>query len=74
MKSLKERREALGLMQRELAMLIDVADKTVSRYENGKLALPDYAELIIALLELSPANLAFALKRRGLPVRDRREA
>jgi hypothetical protein len=32
-------------------------------------ALLDYAELLSALFELSPANLAFALQRRGLPAR-----
>lgn len=48
---LKRRREAMGLTQEQLARALDVTMMTVSRWERGVYAIPQYIELAVEALE-----------------------
>ncbi|HEV2860966.1 MAG TPA: helix-turn-helix domain-containing protein [Pyrinomonadaceae bacterium] len=48
---LKRRRKALGLSQEQLAVLLDVDEMTVSRWERGVHPIPKYIELAVEALE-----------------------
>ena len=48
---LKERRNALGMTQAELAKILDVKPNTVARWENGVLAVPQTVALAIETVE-----------------------
>jgi transcriptional regulator with XRE-family HTH domain len=48
---LKERRNALGMTQAELAEILDVKPNTVARWENGVLAVPQTVALAMETVE-----------------------
>lgn len=49
---MKQRREALGLTQAQLARELGLDSITVSRYERGVLSIPKTVELALELIEL----------------------
>lgn len=48
---LKNRRNALGLTQAELAEILDVKPNTIARWENGVLSVPQTVELAMETVE-----------------------
>lgn len=49
---LKQRREALGLTQEQLARELDVTTMSVSRWERGVYPIPHYIELALEAIEM----------------------
>lgn len=48
---LRARREALGLSQAECARILNVAQNTISQWENGRRMVPDGVDADLAVLE-----------------------
>lgn len=48
---LKQRRERLGLTQAEFAKILGVANNTVSRYETGRVDIPEYMDMVLEAME-----------------------
>ncbi len=57
-KELKTRRGKLGLTQSALAEILEVKPNTVTRWENGVLAVPKTVELALETVERKTINKA----------------
>ena len=60
-------RKRLNLKQSELAAICGIASETLSRIENGKAAMPIYAEVILMLISRDEEALRAALEYATLP-------
>jgi transcriptional regulator with XRE-family HTH domain len=67
--SIRQRRKAIRLQQKQLAELCSIRPETLSRMESGKDDVPGYVDMILALVERDEAALRFAMERRGVDIK-----
>lgn len=53
---LREKREALGMTQEQLATELKVAPNTVARWERGERSIPPYLDLALETIERNQAK------------------
>jgi transcriptional regulator with XRE-family HTH domain len=65
-KAIRAARKELRLKQREFAAICSIQPETLNRIESGKLSVPGYVDMILALLERDEGAVRFALEKAGL--------
>lgn len=71
---IKELRESLGLTQTEFEKALGIGEKTVIRWEKGKVLPSQAMAMLLLLIKRDPAAMVFLADKRGVRLRSKKDS